>query len=176
MKLKTILPLLLLGACTGIPDGVTPINGFDSARYLGTWYEIKRLDHRFERGLDNVTATYSARDDGKLDVLNRGLKRDTCEWDEAKGVARFLGARDVGSLGVTFQWPFEGGYHILALDKENYGWALVSGPDRGYLWILSRTPALPAETLQMLEDKARSLDYPVDELITVKQDAPPCPA
>jgi apolipoprotein D and lipocalin family protein len=80
----------------------------------------------------------------------------------------------VASLGVTFQWPFEAGYHVIALDRDNYQYAMVSGPDRGYLWILSRTKALEPGIEQRLKDQAESLDYPVDELYEVDQSPPPC--
>ena len=174
MRFFSIPLLFLLAACTGVPEGVTPVSNFDSKRYLGTWYEIMRLDHSFERGMDNVTATYSMNEDGTIVVINRGLKRESCEWEQADGKARFLGDRNVGSLGVTFQWPFEGGYHVMALDEEAYSYALVSGPDRGYLWLLARTPELDASVSALLVDMARELGFPVDELITVDHSAPPC--
>ena len=83
-------------------------------RYLGTWYEIARLDHSFERGLSNVTATYELRDDGRIRVLNRGFDTSDCEWQDAEGTASFRGDPAVASLAVTFFWPFAGGYHVFA--------------------------------------------------------------
>ena len=53
----------------------SPVEKFDLSRYLGVWFEIARFDHSFERGLDNVTAEYLMRDDGKVDVINSGWKR-----------------------------------------------------------------------------------------------------
>jgi len=166
--LALIVGLLLgVSGCTKAPPGVEPITGFETDRYLGQWYEIARLDHSFERGLSNVTATYVARDDGKIDVANRGFDQETCSWDEADGSARFLGARDVGSLAVTFFWPFAGGYHIVELDRDEYQYALVSGPSRDYLWILARNPNLPDDTEAMLIDRATALGFPTEELIFV---------
>ena len=151
----------------GVPEGAQVVTGFELDRYLGTWYEIARLDHRFERGLSNVTANYSMRDDGGVQVVNRGYEDAKGEWNEASGKAFFVGAEDVGQLKVSFFGPFYGAYNILALDKDHYQFALVSGPDRGYLWILARSPDLDRSILSDLLDKARSLDFPTDELIYV---------
>jgi apolipoprotein D and lipocalin family protein len=163
-----------LAACTGRPAGVEPVSGFDIIRYQGTWYEIMRLDHSFERGLTNVTATYTLRDDGTVDVLNRGFDRARCRWEEAQGRARFQGRKDVASLSVTFSWPFAGAYHIFELDKENYQFAVVSGPSRDYLWILARSPHMPQEQIEPLVRKVRELGFPVGELIRVDHSDPPC--
>lgn len=165
--------LLLLG-CTGRPDDVEPVRGFDVARYQGEWFEIMRLDHSFERGLTNVTATYQLRPDGSVGVLNRGFDRKACRWKEADGRARFQGAPDVASLSVTFFWPFAGGYHVFALDREGYQWALVSGSSRDYLWLLARSRDLPSDVRARLVAQARSLGFPVDNLILVDHAAPDC--
>lgn len=159
--------LVILGGCTSRPDGVEPVTPFDISLYQGVWYEIMRLDHSFERGLTNVTATYTLRDDGSVGVLNKGFDRKNCRWKEADGRAVFQGDRDTASLSVTFFWPFAGGYHVFALDHQDYGWALISGPSRNYLWILARQPDLPPEIRHRLVEKARGLGFPVDELILV---------
>lgn len=166
--------LSVLAGCTGRPEGVEPVSPFDINRYQGTWYEIMRLDHRFERGLTNVTATYDLRDDGTVGVLNRGFDREGCRWEEAKGVAEFQGERTVASLSVTFFWPFAGGYHVFALDERNYAYALVSGPSHEYLWILARRPELPVEIRDDLVQRARDQGFPVDDLILVDHSQPPC--
>lgn len=160
--------------CTGIPKGVAPVEGFDVQRYKGEWFEIMRLDHRFERGLTNVTATYALRADGSLGVVNRGFDAKNCRWKEATGRAVFQGPPDVASLSVTFFWPFAGGYHVLALDKPDYGWALVSGPTRGYLWLLARQSDLSPDIRNRLVEQARGLGFAVEELILVEHGALPC--
>jgi len=162
--------LTLLSGCTGAPDGVTVVSGFEIDRYLGTWYEIARLDHSFERGLSAVTADYSLRHDGGVRVVNRGYNEKSGEWDEAIGKAYFVGASDIGQLKVSFFGPFYGGYNIIELDKSGYQYSLVTGPDRDYLWILSRTAKMEAEVLQSLVNKARELGFATDELIFVKHD------
>lgn len=155
-------------SCTRVPDGVVPVSDFEISRCLGTWHEIMRLDHRFERGLTNVNATYALKADGTVSVVNHGLDRENCEWSSVEGYAEFMGAREVGSLAVTFFWPVSGGYHIFALDKDNYQWAAVSGPSRDYLWILARKPDLDASIRTQLVEKAGSLGFAVDDLIEVE--------
>ncbi len=163
------LAVLLLSACTGSPEGVTPVAGFQLDRYLGTWYEIARLDHGFERGLSRVTARYSRREDGGIRVVNRGFDAAEDEWREAVGVAYFTGAQDVGALKVSFFGPFYAGYNVIALDREGYNWALVCGYNRDYLWILSREPTLPEAVVERLVAKADKLGFATDELIFVPQ-------
>ena len=168
-RLMTLLAsLLIIAGCTGAPDGVDVVDGFELDRYLGTWYEIARLDHRFERGLSNVTAEYSLRDDGGVAVLNRGYRADKGEWDEASGKAYFIGDADVGQLKVSFFGPFYGGYNIIELDKDDYRYSLVAGPDRSYLWLLARSPDLDEATVERLVAKAAELGFPTDELIYVE--------
>ena len=169
IKLLLLITFLLTG-CTGIPEGVTAVDGFDAKRYLGTWYEIARLDHRFERGLDNISATYTLRDDGGIDVVNKGWISQSGEWKKAEGVAYFVEQPDKGRLKVSFFGPFYGGYNIIELDKKDYAYSMVAGPDKSYFWILSRTRQLPKETLDALIDKAKNLGFATDKLIFTKQD------
>ena len=173
-RLVILMAVIFLCGCVGKPEGVVPVRPFAIDRYLGEWFEIARLDHSFERGLTNVTATYALRDDGSVDVLNRGLDRKTCQWKDANGRAVFQGASDIASLSVTFFWPFAGGYHVFDLDRDDYGWASISGPSRNYLWILARRPGLPPEIRNRLIEKARGLNFPVDDLILVDHSPTNC--
>ncbi|QXB56169.1 lipocalin family protein [Aeromonas sp. FDAARGOS 1415] len=156
---------LLVSACTGIPQGHQVVRPFYLDRYLGTWYEIARLDHGFERGLNRVTATYSLRDDGGVRVINRGQEPDG-SWREAEGRAYFLGAKDEGRLKVSFFGPFYGSYNVLATDYEL---ALVSSYNLQYLWLLSRTPEPPDAGVQALITRARALGFDTNALIRVSQ-------
>ena len=168
MKRVAILLFLLgLAGCTSVPEGVTPVTGFESDRYLGTWYEIARFDHSFEEGLSRVTATYSKREDGGIRVLNKGYDAATGEWDEAEGKAYFVSDETTGHLKVSFFGPFYASYVIADLDKDNYQYSLVTGPDRSYLWILARQPTLSQDVLDELLSKAKSLGYATDEFIWV---------
>jgi apolipoprotein D and lipocalin family protein len=174
--MKILLSLLMfliipgLAGCAGTPAGIDPVTGFQVDRYLGKWYEIARLDHPFERGLSNVTAHYSLRDDGDIRVINRGYNESDGRWEEAEGRAKFISGSDVGSLKVSFFGPFYGGYNIIDLDKESYRYALVAGNDPDYLWILSRSPEPGAGVRARLLQKAGSLGFAVDDLIFVTHD------
>ena len=163
------LSILILGGCMGMPDKVTPVDDFDLTRYLGKWYEIARLDHSFERGLNKVTAEYSMRDDGGVKVINRGFSTKDNEWDEAEGKAYFVNEKNQGYLKVSFFGPFDGSYVIFELDKEIYQYEFVAGPDTSYLWFLSRTPTVSAELKDRFVKKAKALGFDTDELIFVEQ-------
>lgn len=160
---------LMLTGCVSPPAGVTPVTGFDAARYMGKWYEVARLDHSFERGLTNVTATYRAEADGEISVRNRGFDPAPGKWREVDGTGKFTGPADVGSLKVKVGAPFYGGYHVIALDRRDYQYAMVSGPTRDYLWILSRKPVLAPEVRSRLVAQARALGFATDSLIFVSQ-------
>lgn len=155
---------LLIG-CSGIPSGVTVVQDFELDRYLGQWYEIARLDHSFERGLSHVTAEYAKRPDGRIDVLNRGYDPANDRWQDARGIARLAGNPAIGSLKVSFFGPFWADYHIIALDKDAYQYAMVTSSTRDYLWILARTPTLDESVLNDLLKKAADLNYAIDKLI-----------
>jgi len=166
LRTLTLMLAALVAGCAQIPDGLTAVDGFDSDRYLGKWYEIARLDHRFERGLERVTATYSARDDGSIAVLNRGFDPAKGEWSEAEGRAKFVGAPGTAMLKVSFFGPFYGGYNVLDLDPD-YQIALVSGPTREYLWILARRPDPPREEVERLVRRAGELGFDTASMIFV---------
>lgn len=146
MKLLRIITLLatvaLLFSCTGTPEGVKPVTPFELERYLGQWHEIARLDHRFERGLTQVTANYSMREDGGVKVINRGFNAEENAWREAEGKAYFIGDTNTGALKVSFFGPFYGSYNVARL-SDDYSMALVVGPSLDYAWLLARsnTPA-----------------------------------
>lgn len=161
--------LFSISACTSIPPGITPVKDFDKARYLGTWYEIARLDHPFERGLEKISATYTLRDDGGVDVLNQGLEVATEEWSQAHGTAYFVGPDTVGHLKVSFFGPFYASYVVAQLDTD-YQYALVTGPDTDYLWILSRSPQLDQGIIDKLLNFAESKGYDTDAMIFVEHD------
>ena len=160
--------LLGIAACsTTPPAGMTPVTPFEVARYTGKWYEIARLDHSFERGLSDVSATYNAQSDGSVEVINRG--HDGTQWRQATGRALFTGDSNRASLKVSFFGPFYGGYHVIALDQRDYRWAMVVGPDRDYLWILARDKELPAGVRQQLVNQASELGVDVGRLLWVNQ-------
>ena len=171
-KRLALLVLFLLTACMGVPDNVKVVERVNASQYLGTWYEIARLDQSFERGLEKITATYTAKDDGGIKVLNRGFNMKKNEWKEAEGKAYFVDApnadkTNTGRLKVSFFGPFYGAYNIITLDA-NYQHVMICGPDKTYLWILARKPQLADPIKQELIAQAKALGFATDKLIYVK--------
>ena len=156
--------------CAGIPENVKPVDNFKLERYLGKWYEIARLDHSFERGLTQVTADYSLRDDGGVRVLNRGYSAKENSWREAEGKAYFVEKSDQGYLKVSFFGPFYGSYIVFGLDHEDYQYSLVCGPNKSYLWILARGPKIKEDIKDILTAKAAASGFDTSKLIFVDHD------
>lgn len=166
MRFFAALAVVALAAgCASAPkvdNSVVP--AFDLGRYMGEWHEIARFDHWFERGVEEATATYSLRGDGKVEVLNRGVKNGKPKV--AKGVGKTTSTP--GLLRVTFFWPFYADYRVMAID-EGYTAALVGSGGAGYLWILSRTPQLEGDMKEKLLSEAVRRGYDTDKLIWVRQ-------
>ena len=158
--------------CTGVPEGLEPVNGFEPDRYMGKWYEIARLNHSFERDLNNASATYTRKANGDIQVKNRGFNTKSGAWKEIEGHARFLVDETVGSLKVSFFGPFYGGYHIIALDRQNYNYAAVTGPRLSYFWILSRNRTLDESIYEKLVAQAVAWGFDTDQLIRVEHNLP----
>jgi apolipoprotein D and lipocalin family protein len=136
----------------------------DLKRYLGTWYEIARVPHRFQRGCTATTATYTLRPDGQIAVLNRCRKGSPDgELAEARGRARVVDRQSNAKLEVTFFWPFWGDYWIIDLAPD-YSHAVVGHPGRDYLWILAREPTLPAATYDAILERLVAQGYDVRRL------------
>ena len=153
-------------ANTSPPPGVEAVSPFDLQRYQGRWYELARLDHSFERGMTDVSATYTPQADASVRVVNRGFAAASGQWREAVGKALFTGAPTTGSLKVSFFGPFYGGYHVAALDPD-YRWALVLGPDTSYCWILARDKQLDAAQRDAIVARAQALGVDTHALIWV---------
>lgn len=163
--------MFLLGSvigCTGVPNGISPATEFEVNRYTGTWYEIARLDHKFERGLSKVRAEYRL-EDGIIQVLNKGFDAEKGEWSEAKGKARFVNDDDVGHLKVSFFGPFYASYVIFELDKSNYSIAYVTGYNKDYLWLLSRSKTISDDEKRKFLQRIGELGFNTEELIWVEQ-------
>lgn len=174
MKKLLLTALLALAACSAkTPDHVKPVSNFEGQRYLGTWYEIARIDSRFEKGLSRVTATYTARDDGGITVVNRGFEGSSGQWKESVGKAYFVDGKDKGHLKVSFFGPFYGAYVVFELEREGYQYALISGPDTSYFWLLSRTPTMDTKLREELIDKAVAKGFRREDILLVDQAAAP---
>ena len=172
--MKSLIPLAmaailfpgLLKAQNAAYDNST-IRNLDLSRYLGTWYEIARFDHSFERDMDNVTAEYLLRDDGMVDVINSGWKNG--KYQIAEGKAKYPDPEgNQGALKVSFFLFFYSEYNIMMVD-ENYQMSLVGSKSENYLWILSRTPEPDPVLLGMMLEEAADRGYDIDQLIWVDQ-------
>jgi len=142
---------------------------FELQKYLGTWYEIARFDHPFERGLEGTTANYTLRSDGKIKVLNQGFKGSlNGKLKTAEGKAKLASPETPRNLKVSFFLNFYAPYNILELDP-NYQYVLIGSNSDKYLWILSRTPQLDSTILEQLLEKARTRGYDTSKLIMVQQ-------
>jgi apolipoprotein D and lipocalin family protein len=168
-RMGLILSSVLLVGCLGRPEGVSPVEQLDTSRYLGTWYEVARLDHSFERGLSNVTADYSMREDGGLRVINRGYSAEEGDWQQAEGRAYRIEEDQPGHLKVSFFGPFFGSYVVFELDSADYQYAFVAGNTTNYLWLLARTPTISDELKTQFLQRAESLGFAVEDLIFVDQ-------
>jgi len=155
-NLKGILAALCtcfaMSGCVALPSGIDPVTDFESQLYVGTWYEIARLDNRFERGLSKVTATYTSRADGGIDVVNRGYKEGEKEPKEAIGKAYSVGDATTAHLKVS-----------------DYQFAFVSGNSRKYLWLLARTPNVDESVKKLFLDRATTLGFDIARLVWVDQ-------
>ena len=163
--------LFLMNSCNSQDKMIdkTVVKELDIERYLGKWYEIARYDHRFERGLVGVTASYSLRDDGKIKVVNTGFKETiNGQKSEAIGKAKIPDPHVPSKLKVSFFWFFYGDYFVLELD-ENYQWAVIGSSTDNYLWILSRTPQMDETVYYELLNKLTTRGYDIDKLIRIAQ-------
>lgn len=169
LSLFIVMTITFLNACTGIPEGVEPIKNFNAQQYLGTWYEIARLDHSFERDMTHVSAQYVLKDNGDIQVLNQGFsnKIDACK--QAEGNAKIIGDENIGHLKVSFFGPFYGSYIVFNWDRQQ-GVAYVAGNNHNYLWMLSRTPTVPESVMSDFKQQAQNRGFDISQLIIVEQD------
>ncbi len=160
---------IFLAACSSedIPSKIEPVTDFELQRYLGQWYEVARIENRFEKGLFRVTANYSLNEQGDVLVLNKGMS-DNGEWKEARGIAKFINSDSTGHLKVSFFRPFYGGYIVFYLD-EDYQTAFVTSNTKEYLWLLSREKTVSDCMKITFEDTAKELGFDLTELVYVAQ-------
>ncbi len=166
VRLTLIGILFSLYSCATIPEGVTAVSPFNKEKYLGKWFEIARFDFKFERGLNNTTAEYTLRNDGKIKVVNRGYDYTKQVWKEAEGKAKFVKSDSVAMLKVSFFGPFYAGYNVIAID-DDYKYALVCGDSFEYLWILSREKSIPEDIKKDYLKLAEQLGFKVSDLLWI---------
>lgn len=162
-----VATLFGVASCTTIPEGATAVTPFSKDKYLGKWYEIARLDFKYEKDLNNTTAQYSLNDDGTIKVFNRGYNTKTKEWKESTGKAKFVGDTNEAMLKVSFFGPFYSGYNVIAIDQD-YKYALVAGENFKYLWILSREKTIPKKIKENYLQKAEKIGYKTADLLWVE--------
>ena len=174
-RIFALVSLVALVGCAGYAKsvnrqaGIVPVRNFDATRYLGKWYELGRIENRFERGMTDTTAQYSLNRDGTIRVVNAGYDPAKGKVREAIGKAKFVETKDVGALKVSFFPPFYGGYDIVALD-EDYQWAIVVGPNPNkYFWVLSRQSKLTQSLKNRALGVARDLHVDASKILWVSQ-------
>lgn len=168
LGLLGLFAFVVLKSCRTIPKDVVAVQPFDLDKYLGKWYEIARIDFKFEKDLNNTTAEYSLGGNGTVKVVNRGYNVKTNQWQEATGKAKRV-SDEKAILKVSFFGPFYSGYNVIALDPE-YRYALVCGKNHDYLWILSREKTIPATVREEFLQKATEEGFDVSRLIWVEHD------
>ena len=162
--LPSLFAAAFLAGCAPSSAHIPAVRDFDSARYLGKWHEIARLPHRFERGLDRVTAEYSAAPDGSISVTNRGMRGKEVRSIEGRAKLKHPGEQPpTGELRVSFFGPFYSDYRIIELPPD-YRYSVVTGGTMDYLWILARAPRLDAAELKNILTRLEALGFDVAKL------------
>ncbi len=167
------LSLALLASCTTSPSAnarIQTVSVLDLDRYLGSWYEIGRYQHGFEKNLVGVKAEYAKREDGRIQVVNSGLKKSLDgKLTQVRAVAWRPDEKQAGRLKVKFFGLFTGDYLVIGLDEQHYQWAVVGNDSRTFLWFLSRTPAVETAVLENMKSIALRKGYDLSSLYLVPQ-------
>jgi len=170
-----ILPaVLMVFSCASVAQResgtIRVVERVDLDRYVGMWYEIARLPNSFEKGLVCTTATYAVKNDGKVSVVNEGRKGSReGQVSRAVGTAWVIDPAEPGKLKVSFFWPFASDYWVIALDEDEYRFAMVAGSGRKFLWILSREPVMEDGLYDELVESARMMGFNTGSLYKVPQ-------
>lgn len=159
---------LSFASCVSIPKNATAVRNFDQQKYLGKWFEVARLDFKYEKHMSHVTAVYSMNSDGSIRVENRGYHELKQEWKTSTGKAKVVKEPTEARLKVSFFGPFYSGYNVIAIDQD-YKYALVAGNNLKYLWLLSRQETMPDQVKNNYLKRARDLGYQIDDLVWTVQ-------
>jgi len=166
------LPILLIGCFADKGNIMKPlktVNIVDLNRYVGKWYEIARYPNSFQKGCVGSRATYTLRDDGKINVLNECYDKSfSGKLRSARGKAWTVDKETNARLKVSFFWPFSGDYWIIDLGQE-YEYAVIGHPERKYLWILSRSPEMAEDVYQLIITQLQQQEYDITKLIRTEQ-------
>lgn len=171
MRLLTFLTIVMTLHTIASDGPLTTVSSVDLKRYMGKWYEIARYPNRFQRKCTgDVTANYTLRPDGRVEVLNSCQENDG-RINSAKGTAKVANAQTNSKLKVTFFWPFYGSYWIIDLAPD-YSYAVVGEPKRDYLWILSRSPRMDDSLYQQILARIQAAGYDPAKLVKTPQSTP----
>jgi apolipoprotein D and lipocalin family protein len=169
LLISTFIGITGFHSCSTLPKGAAAVDTFDKKSYLGKWYEIARLDFKYERNLNNTTAEYSLNKNGTIKVDNKGYDTKEEKWTQSIGIAKFVGDENIGMLKVSFFRPFYGGYNVIAIDPD-YKYALIAGSSLKYLWLLSRDTTMPEDIKNKYIKIAEEIGYTTSDLIWVEHD------
>ena len=168
----TLASALGLSGCTASSEPIAAVTDFQPEKYMGVWYEIARLPHYFERNMDYVEAKYTLKPDGSIRVENRGMRGNEKRKIVGKAKLKFPKQQPLtGELRVSFFGPFYSDYRIIELPPD-YGYAVVTGSGRDYLWILSRKPVMDRKQLDAILQRLREWNFAVGKLEFPKQRDP----
>ncbi|MGJ1262214.1 lipocalin family protein [Sphingobacterium spiritivorum] len=165
----TAVGTLLYQALKPVKSDIRGVSNFNLDSYLGQWYEIARLDFRWEKNLKNVTANYSLNEDGSIQVVNEGYDMRKQKQKKSIGKAKFMRDQNEGAFKVSFFPPFSAGYHVMKIDPD-YKYALVFGDNLNYMWILSREKSIPGDIKSMYLDFALRSGFEIHKLVWTIQD------
>lgn len=174
MAIGFVFICALVSGCYGGPVGNTrvpePVKAVDLTRYVGRWYEVARYENRFETGCEGVTAEYTAREDGRIGILNT-CRKGAVDGDvtTAEGKAKIVEGSGNAKLKVSFFGPFYVGDYWVLDRAEDYSWSIVGEPSGRYLWILSRKPVLSVKQMNMLMAKVKAMGYDTSLIYRPKQ-------
>ena len=169
----TLVAGIIFSGCANSTADLVSVSNFQPEKYMGLWYEIVRLPHYFERDLDHVRAEYVLKPDGMIQVVNSGRKNGKIRRIVGKAKLKNPDARPLkGELRVSFFGPFYSDYRIIELDPD-YSYAVVTGSNRDYLWILSRRPAMPKPLLQEILVRLKNQGFRTDRLEYPRQSPEP---
>jgi len=160
----------------GIPEGMSAVKPFDIKRFEGTWYEVARLDHGFEKNMTHVSYTYTAKESGGFQVDNKAFDTKSGQWQTSEGKGDLIADPNEGRLKISYFGPFYGSFNIIALDQDRYEWAMATGPNARYFWILSRQKTLDNHVMQDLVRKAVGMGFKLERMIQVDQKDETVPA
>ena len=161
-----------IAGCAGSNEQLAAVTEFQPGKYMGVWYEVARLPHYFERGMDYVEAEYTLNQDGTIRVENRGVRGNEKRKIVGKAKLKFPEKQPLpGELRVSFFGPFYSDYRIIELPPD-YGYAVVTGSSRDYLWILSRKPVMDRKQLDAILQRLREWNFAVGKLEFPKQRTP----